>query len=73
VTIVSDRLTTHLVKINGRPCKKCTATKATTCMHSKRTIEPGDLIYRPIIDNTGWRGNRWLASEIEQLEREQNK
>ena len=67
MTTVSDRLTTHLVKINGRPCKKCTANHAAICQHSKRQIVPGDLIYRPLHNKIG-REARWLASEIEAIE-----
>jgi len=72
MTTVTDRIGKRLVKIDGRPCVKGAARKETICKHSKRTIEAGDVIYRPI-DNRIGRHDRWLASEIEKLEREQKK
>ena len=65
---VGRRIHEGLVYINGEPCTKTTARKATTCVHSRKPIKPGDWVYRPF-GNSSIRSARWLASEVEAAER----
>lgn len=66
-TIVGRRIAPQLVYINGDPCSKTTARKATTCVHSRKPINLGDEIYRPL-GNSSTRSARYLATEIEAIE-----
>ena len=66
-TTVGLRVAAGLVFINGEPCSKTTARKPTTCVHSLKSIKPGDVVYRPL-GNSSTRSARYLASEIEALE-----
>lgn len=65
---VGRRIHDGLVFINGEPCTKTKARKATTCVHSRRPITPGDMVYRPL-SNSSIRSVRWLASVVEAAER----
>lgn len=65
--IVGRRIAAELVYINGEPCTKTKARKATTCVHSRKPINPGDAVYRPL-GNSSIRSARWLASEVEAAE-----
>lgn len=64
---VGRRIHEHLVYINDEPCMKTKARKATTCVHSRKPITPGDWVYRPF-GNSSIRSARWLASEVETAE-----
>lgn len=68
MTTVGRRIHEGLVFINDEPCTKTKARKATTCVHSRRPINPGDKVYRPL-GNSSIRSARWLASEIEAIEK----
>lgn len=61
---VGRRIHPNLVYINGEPCTKTTARKATTCVESRQPIRPGDEVYRPF-GNSSIRSARWLASVVE--------
>jgi hypothetical protein len=67
-TTVGRRLAPELVYIDGEPCTKGVARKAATCLHSRKPIRPGDEVYRPL-GNSMTRSARYLAAEIEALER----
>lgn len=64
---VSRRIHPGLVYINGVPCMKAKARKATTCVHSRQPIKPGDMVYRPF-SNSDVRSARWLATVVEDAE-----
>lgn len=66
-TVVGRRIAPELVYINGEPCTKTAARKATTCVYSRKPIIPGDAVYRPL-GNSSIRSARWLAAEIEAIE-----
>jgi hypothetical protein len=67
---VDRRIHEGLVYIDGEPCIKSKARKATTCVHSRRPIEPGDMVYRPL-SNSSTRSARWLADVVEAIEKGQ--
>lgn len=67
MTILGRRISPELIVINGQPCTKTTARKATTCISSRKPIKPGDAVYRPF-GNSSTRSARYLASEIEAIE-----
>lgn len=64
---VGRRIHPNLVYINGEPCTKTQARKATTCVESRKPIKPGDWVYRPF-SNSSIRAARWLASVVETAE-----
>lgn len=66
-TVISGRISSGLVTINGMPCSRVVAAKETKCHHSHKPIKRGDAVYRPI-GNPKQRSARWLASEIEAIE-----
>lgn len=68
MTTIGRRISDGLVDIDGQHCVKTKARKATTCQHSRKPIKPGDAIYRPL-GNSVVRSVRYLASEVEALER----
>lgn len=68
ITEVGKRIHEGLVYINGEPCTKTKARKWTRCIVSGRSIEAGDMIYRPL-SNSPTRSARYLASEIERIEK----
>lgn len=70
MTEVGRRISPELVFINGEPCTKTNARKATSCVHSRKQIRPGDPIYRPM-GNSSTRSARYLAAEIEAIEQHQ--
>lgn len=68
MTTVGRRISAQLVYINGEVCTRTVARKPTTCVHSLKKISRGDSIYRPL-SNSSTRSARYLASEVEALER----
>lgn len=65
---VGRRIHEGLVYIDEEPCIKSKARKATTCVHSRRPIKPGDMVYRPF-SNSSTRSARWLADVVEAIEK----
>jgi len=61
---VFEDLAPGLAVIDGEPCLRVKARKATTCVHSRKPIKPGDWVYRPF-SNSSIRSARWLAAEVE--------
>lgn len=68
---IGHRIHTRLVCINWEPMLKVKARKKNKCVASGKPINKGDEVYRPL-SNSSIRSSRFLASEVEAQETEQN-